>query len=63
MPNNELKGMRLTFYDRLPPKFNRQGYLKVAAELGISIKTAEKYISLFKPKLLKHEYNEYTKID
>ena len=62
MPNNDLKGIRLAFYDHLPQRFDRKGYLKVAEELGISIKTADKYISLFKVKLLNHQYNEYTKI-
>ncbi|HEY3372399.1 MAG TPA: DUF3987 domain-containing protein [Prolixibacteraceae bacterium] len=62
MPNNELKGTRLLFYERLPQKFNRKGYLKVAEELGIQTKTAEKYLALFIPKLLSHVHNEYTKI-
>lgn len=63
MPNNELKGIKLAFYEKLPQSFDRKGYLKVADELGIPIKTAEKYISQFKPKLLNHVYNLYTKVE
>ncbi len=62
LPNNELKGAKLKFFEKLPPQFDRQGYLKVAEELGIHPKAAEKYISQFKPKLLHHEHNQYTKI-
>jgi len=61
LPNNDLKGAKLKFFEKLPPQFDRQGYLKVAEELGIHPKTAEKYISQFKPKLLHHEHNQYTK--
>jgi len=62
-PNNNLKGAKLKFFDKLPPEFNRQGYLKIADELKIGIKTAEKYIGQFIPKLLQHEHNHYTKIN
>ncbi|MBW8333159.1 MAG: DUF3987 domain-containing protein [Prolixibacteraceae bacterium] len=62
LPNNDLKGAKLKFFEKLPPQFDRQGYLKVAEELGIHPKTAEKYISQFKPKLLHHEHNQYIKI-
>lgn len=62
MPNNELKGKKLAYYDKLPQQFDRQTYLKVAKELGIEEKSAEKYIILFKSKLLNHEHNKYTKI-
>jgi len=61
MPNYGLKGIRLAFYEGLPAKFDRQGYLKVAEKLGINPKTADKYINLFKTKLLDHEHNEYRK--
>src|SRR5690606_5774133 len=62
MPNQVLKGKQLAFYDKLPAQLNRQGYLKVAEELGIIPKTAEYYIHLFKSKLIKHdEHNNYTK--
>lgn len=61
MPNNEIKGKKREFYDRLPQKFDRQGYLKVASALGLKHKTAEHYITLFKDSLLKHEHNDYTK--
>jgi hypothetical protein len=62
LPNNDLKGAKLKFYEKLPQQFDRQGYLKMAEELGIHSKTAEKYIGQFKPKLLHHEHNQYKKI-
>jgi hypothetical protein len=62
LPNNDLKGAKLKFFEKLPLQFDRQGYLKVAEELGIHPKTAEKYIGQFKPKLLSHEHNLYTKL-
>lgn len=62
LPNNDLKGAKLKFFEKLPPQFDRQGYLKVAEELGIHPKTAEKYIGQFKPKLLSHEHNLYSKL-
>ncbi len=62
LPNNDLKGAKLKFFEKLPPQFDRQAYLKVAEELGIHPKTAEKYIGQFKPKLLNHIHNLYTKL-
>lgn len=62
MPNKELKGKSLNFYEKLPEKFDRQGYLKVAESLGIHAKSAERYIKLFQPKLLSHSHNDYSKI-
>jgi len=62
MPKVTLKGLRLSFYEKLPKIFNRQDYLNTAKLLGIAGKTADKYISLFKTKLLDHNYNEYSKI-
>ena len=62
MPKSELKGKIATFFDQLPQQFDRQGFLKVAKELDIKEKTAENYIAKFVPKLLNHEYNQYTKI-
>lgn len=62
LPNNDLKGAKLKFFEKLPPQFDRKGYLKVAEELGIHPKTAEKYIGQFKPKLLSHEHNLYSKL-
>lgn len=62
LPNNDLKGVKLKFYDALPNDFNRQGYLAVAKELDIKDKTAEKYIGQFKEaNLLNHEHNKYCK--
>ncbi len=62
LPNNDLKGIKLKFYNALPDNFNRQGYLAVAKELEIKDKTAEKYIGQFKENdLLDHEHNKYTK--
>jgi hypothetical protein len=62
LPNNELKGIKLKFFEALPTQFNRQTYLKTAEELGIKDKVAEKYIGQFKAKLLQHEHNQYTKV-
>ena len=62
LPNNDLKGVKLKFFEKLPKQFDRQGYLKVAEELGIPPRTAEKYVGQFKPKLLNHEHNQYTKV-
>jgi len=63
MDNNGLKGIKLAFYEKLPMKFDRQGYLKVAAELGIKPKTAEYYIGQFQPKLIVHDdHNDYMKM-
>ena len=61
MPSNGLKGISLTFFEKLPQQFDRQGYLKVAEELGIQTRTADKYIAQFK-RLLNHEFNGYSKI-
>jgi hypothetical protein len=62
LPNNDLKGIKLKFYNALPDNFNRQGYLSVAKDLDIKDKTAEKYIGQFKEiGLLQHEHNNYTK--
>jgi hypothetical protein len=63
LPNNDLKGIKLKFYNALPESFNRQAYLAVAKELDIKEKTAEKYIGQFKENdLLEHEYNKYKKL-
>ena len=62
LPDNNLKGKKLEFFDALPNDFNRQAYLNAAKNLSIRDKTAEKYIGQFKEiNLLKHEYNNYTK--
>lgn len=62
LPNNNLKGVKLKFYNALPETFNRQEYLSVANSLGIKDKTAEKYIGQFKEiGILNHEHNKYTK--
>jgi len=61
MPKITMSGSRLTFYEKLPLKFNRQDYLSIAKDLGIEQPTADKYIRLFKTKLLDHQYNEYLK--
>ena len=62
LPNNGMKGTKLKYFEALPTQFDRQTFLKVAAELGIREKNAQKYINLFKQKLLKHEDHIYTKI-
>ena len=62
LPNNDLKGVKLKFYNALPDNFNRQGYLIIAKKLDIKDKTAEKYIGQFKENgLLEHEHNNYSK--
>ena len=63
LPNNELKGNKLRFWEALPEKFNRQIYLKIADDLDIGGKMADKYIGQFKEKLLglEYEYNRYCK--
>lgn len=62
LPNNNLKGIKLKFYDALPESFNRQGYLSAAKKLNIKEKTAEKYIGQFKERnLLNHSHNSYQK--
>jgi len=61
LPNNNLKGIKLKFYNALPKEFNRQSYLSVGKGLNIKEKTAEKYIGQFKENdLLEHEHNKYT---
>jgi len=63
LPNNNLKGAKLKFFENLPLNFNRQEYLKIANNLNIKEKTAEKYISLFcQEKLFNHQHNKYSKI-
>lgn len=63
LPNNNLKGIKLKFYDKRPKQFNCQAYLETAKQLDIKDKTAEKYISQFcKGGLLDHEHNAYRKI-
>ena len=57
-----LNGIKLKFFEALPERFDRQTYLKIAFELGIKEKAAEKYTGQFKPKLLDHEHNQYTKL-
>jgi len=49
MPKVNLKVLRLAFYERLPKNFNRQYYLAVAKELGITTKTAERYFVFLVP--------------
>ena len=62
MPKNNMKGLRLAFFEKLPVSFDRKTFLKIAKELGIAERTADKYIAFFKTKLLSYEYNEYKKI-
>lgn len=64
LPNNNLKGVKLKYYNALPNHFNRQAYLAAAKDLNIKDKTAEKYIGQFKEiGLLNHEHNKYTKAE
>ena len=62
LPNNNLQGIKLRFYNALPGNFNRQDYLTIAKALEIKDKTAEKYIGQMKEiGLLQHEHNNYIK--
>ena len=62
LPNNQLKGVKLKFFEALPKEFNRQDYLKVATRLELKEKTSEKYLTQFrKVGLLNHEHNKYSK--
>lgn len=62
LPNNNLQGIKLRFYNALPDNFNRQDYLTIAKALEIKDKTAEKYIGQMKEiGLLQHEHNNYIK--
>lgn len=62
LPNNQLQGLKLNFFDLLPKEFDRQTYLQVASSLGIKEKAAEKYIGQFREsKMLNHEHNKYAK--
>lgn len=63
MPRVNLKGKRLLFFESLPLKFDRKGYLAIAKGLGIEDRTADKYVSCFNKNLLNHDYNEYYKIN
>jgi len=61
LPNNGMAGIKLRFFEALPGEFDRQTYLKIAEELGIREKNAEKYIAMFKNKLLGLERHRYFK--
>ena len=62
LPNNNLQGIKLSFYNALPDNFNRQDYLAIAKALEIKDKTAEKYIGQMKETgMLVHEHNNYVK--
>jgi len=63
LPSNELKGIKQKFFEALPEQFDRQTYLKIADDMDIKPKTAEKYITQFKKSLLKHEHNSYSKVN
>ncbi len=62
LPNNQLQGLKLKFFNKLPEQFNRQDYLNTATAMDIKPKTAEKYISQFRTAdLLTHNHNLYQK--
>jgi hypothetical protein len=51
------------FYNQLPEKFSRQDYLRVAKDLVIPYKTADKYIKqVLKNRIRKVSYNNYEKM-
>ena len=55
------KNIREKFLDALPQLFDRKQYMKIAYDLRINPKTAEKYIGIFVKRglLFKDRYNEY----
>lgn len=61
MPTQSLKGLRLLFFQLLPDEFTRKQAHEVAKKAGITEWAADKYIKIFKKKLLNHTYNKYTK--
>jgi len=62
LPHSGMKGIKFKFFESLPKEFDRQTFLRIADEMGIKEKNAEKYISMFKPKLLGRERHRYYKI-
>jgi hypothetical protein len=52
-----------TYYNQLPPEFNRTIAMETAVLTGVNEKTAEKYLSEFiqNGKLIRHKHNHYVK--
>jgi hypothetical protein len=59
----KLKDRKEQFLDKLPGTFNRQEFLKLAGELGIQNRVADKYIAIFCEKglIFREQHNTYTK--
>jgi len=56
-------GERGQFINKLPNEFARENYLKIANELGIADKTADKYIKqVIGRRINKDAHNKYQKI-
>ncbi len=63
LPDNQIKGIRMRFYNALPAGFDRAAFKAVASDMDILERTAYRYIrEMKKIGLLKHEHNWYTKI-
>lgn len=63
LPDNQIKGLRMRFYNALPEGFDRAALKAVASDMDILERTAYRYIrEMKKIGLLKHEHNWYTKI-
>lgn len=63
LPDNQINGIRMKFYNALPEGFTSQDFKSVASELDIRERTACRYINEMKKiGLLKHGHNWYTKI-
>jgi hypothetical protein len=63
MPEHNLSGNMLKFYNELPDTFNRKVYLVAAEKIGVRKKTAEGYLKGYeKLGMIIHEYNKYSKV-
>jgi hypothetical protein len=62
LPNTGMKGTRQRFFEALPREFDRKTFLKIAEELGIREKNAEKYMGSFRGGLVRREGHKYFKI-
>ena len=62
LSNKSMKGMRQKFFEALPEEFDRKTFLKIAGELGIGDKNAEKYIGSFRDGLVRREGHKYFKL-
>ena len=62
LPDNQMNGIKMTFYKALPEEFNRHEALTIANTFEIKERTMSKYlIEMKKAGLLTHKHNSYTK--